>query len=243
VRERAAYVLAPKFSVKPYGGIDILHDSRWAGGEASAPLLVRRRVSSVWCIVQRKDSGMALTTRRAVLAAATTLVASLAPRKPMARELPDLTEVLIPVDPPRTPPDGVFLDADGGEHTIASLAGHGMVINFWATWCQPCIAEMPSLVALAQALAPHDIAVLPLSSDRGGAKIVSAWFEQHGITGLPILLDPKGALSQAWGGKGIPTTHVIARDGKERARLEGAADWSTPASIALIQALVETSAG
>jgi len=182
---------------------------------------------------------MALIARRTMLAAGGTLAATLAPRKPWARELPDLAEVLIPVDPPQAPPEGVFVDADGGEHTIASFRGRGMVINFWATWCQPCIVEMPSLAALSRALAPHDIAVLPLSSDRGGAKAVSAWFEAHGVTGLPVLLDPRGALSHAWGGKGIPTTHVISRDGKERGRLEGAADWSTPATIALVRRLVE----
>ena len=181
---------------------------------------------------------MALITRRVVLAAGGTLAATFAPRKPYASELPDLAEVLVPVEPPQTPPAGVFVDADGGEHTLASFLGHGMVINFWATWCQPCIAEMPSLAKLSQALAPHDIAVLPLSSDRGGAKVVTAWFEQHDVTGLPILLDPRGALSHAWGGQGIPTTHIIDRDGKERARMEGAADWSSAATVALIQRLV-----
>jgi len=180
---------------------------------------------------------MALITRRAVLAAGGTLAATLAPRKPYARELPDLAEVLVPVNPPRSPPEGVFIDANGGTHTIASFQGHGMVINFWATWCQPCIAEIPSLAALSKALAPHDIAVLPLSSDRGGANVVSAWFAEHNVSGLPILLDPRGALAAAWGGKGIPTTHIISRDGKEQARLEGAADWSSPAAIALIQKL------
>src|ERR1700691_1544515 len=105
---------------------------------------------------------MALMRRRAVLAAGGTLAASFAPRKPCAAELPDLAEGLVPINPPQTPPDGVFVDADGGEHTIASFLGHGMVINFWATWCQPCIAEIPSLAALSRALAPHDIAVLPL---------------------------------------------------------------------------------
>jgi hypothetical protein len=88
-------------------------------------------------------------------------------------------------------------------------------------------------------LAPHDIAVLPLSSDRGGAGAVTAWFNAHNVSGLPVLLDPRGALSSAWAGKGIPTTHIIARDGKERARMEGAADWSSAATIALIQKLVE----
>jgi thiol-disulfide isomerase/thioredoxin len=182
---------------------------------------------------------MTLTTRRAVLAAGGTLAAAVAPRKPQARELPDLAEVLVPTNPPEILPDGVFMDADGGEHRAAEFTGHGMVINFWATWCQPCIAEMPSLAALSKALAPNDIAVLTLSSDRGGAKVVAAWFEEHEIAGLPILLDPRGALARAWGAKGIPTTHIIARDGKERARIEGAADWSSPATIALIRRLVE----
>ncbi len=181
---------------------------------------------------------MALITRRTVLAAGGTLAASFAARKPQAAELPDLAEVLMPIDPPRMPPEGSFQDADGGEHTLASFRGHGMVVNFWATWCQPCIAEIPSLAALSKALAPHDIAVLPLSSDRGGVKTVAAWFSAHDVAGLPILLDPGGMLSSAWGGKGIPTTHIISRDGKERARMEGAADWSSAASIALIVKLV-----
>jgi thiol-disulfide isomerase/thioredoxin len=182
---------------------------------------------------------MALITRRAVLAAGGTLAATLAPRKPYASELPDLAEVLVPINPPQPPPEGVFVDADGGEHSIRSFLGHGMVVNFWATWCQPCVAEIPSLAALSRALAPHDIAVLTLSSDRGGAKIVASWFKAHDVSGLPILLDPGGVLGGAWGGKGIPTTHIIARDGKERARMEGAADWSSPATMALIQRLVE----
>ena len=75
---------------------------------------------------------MALMTRRAVLAVGGTLTAGAAARKPYAAELPDLAEVLVPVNPPQTPPDGVFVDADGAEHTLASFLGHGMVINFWA---------------------------------------------------------------------------------------------------------------
>jgi thiol-disulfide isomerase/thioredoxin len=192
-------------------------------------------------IAQRKGPNMTLITRRAVVASGGLLTATIArPRASHAAELPDLSEVLVPVDPPRDPPEGVFVDADGGEHTLASFKGHGMVINFWATWCQPCIAEMPSLATLARELAPHDIAVLPLSSDRGGASLVSTWYQTHGVTGLPVLLDPRGTLSHAWGGQGIPTTHIIARNGKEMARMEGAADWSSAATIALIRRLVES---
>ena len=81
-----------------------------------------------------------------------------------------------------------------------------MVVNLWATWCAPCVAEMPALEVLSKVLAPQDIAVLPLSSDRGGADVVRAWYQQHGITGLPVLLDPKGALVKAFNARGIPTT-------------------------------------
>ena len=105
-----------------------------------------------------------------------------------------------------------------------------MVVNLWATWCAPCVAEMPALAALARALAPADIAVMPLSSDRGGADAVRGFYAQHGVSGLPVLLDPKGAVLRAWGVQGIPVTVLIDREGRERARLEGAADWAAPAA-------------
>ena len=183
---------------------------------------------------------MALITRRSALAAASgTLAAALAPRKPWAAEkLPNLADVLTPTDPPVVPPDVPFFAADGSEHRLAEFLGHGIVVNLWATWCAPCVAEMPALAALSLALAPYDIAVLPLSSDRGGADTVRAWFAAHAVTGLPVLTDPKGKLARAWDAHGIPMTVIIDRQGRDVARLEGAADWSTPSAIALVRKLV-----
>jgi thiol-disulfide isomerase/thioredoxin len=180
--------------------------------------------------------------RRALLAAGLatggTLAAVLAPRKPRAAELAPLAKELKLVDPPVRPAPIRFLAADGAPHALEEFMGHGMVINLWATWCAPCVAELPALSALSRTLAPQDIAVLPLSSDRGGAKAVHAFFEAHDISGLPILLDPKGAAAEAWGVDGIPTTVIIDRRGMERARLEGAADWSAPEAAALVRRLV-----
>jgi thiol-disulfide isomerase/thioredoxin len=173
---------------------------------------------------------MVLITRRRLLAAGGTLAAGLGGRKPRAQELHDPGAALVPTDPPVPAPDIAFAAADGSEHRLSDFIGHGMVINLWATWCVPCVEEMPALAVLSKTLAPNDIAVLPLSSDRGGARAVEAFYQEHGITGLPVLLDPKGAAARAWRARGIPTSVVIDRRGRERARLEGAADWSTPAA-------------
>jgi len=176
-------------------------------------------------------------SRRQGLAAAGTVAASLLARKPRAQELEDLAGALRLTEPPAPAPAISFVTADGSEHHLAEFLGHGMVINLWATWCAPCVAEMPSLAALSKTLAPNDIAVLPLSSDRGGASAVQAFYQQHRITGLPVLLDPKGAAARTWHARGIPTSLIIDRQGRERARLEGSADWSTPAAAALVRKL------
>lgn len=175
--------------------------------------------------------------RRHVLAAAGTLAVGLLPRKPRAQQLEDLAAALKLTDPPVPAPAISFAAADGSEHHLAEFLGHGMVVNLWATWCAPCVAEMPSLAALSRTLAPDDIAVLPLSSDRGGASAVEAFYKEHGITGLPVLLDPKSAAAHAWHARGIPTSVIIDRQGRERGRLEGSADWSTPAAAELVRKL------
>jgi thiol-disulfide isomerase/thioredoxin len=180
---------------------------------------------------------MMIYRRLALAAAAGTLAATVWPRKPFAGSLPPLAESLGQVSPPEDPPDGVFVTQDGTSHRLAEFKGRGMVVNMWATWCVPCVAEMPSLEALSKTLAPEDIAVLPLSSDRGGGNAVEAWYQTHGITALPVLLDPKGALARAFNARGIPTTVIINTAGQVVARLEGAADWASPEAAALIQKL------
>lgn len=177
-------------------------------------------------------------TRRSALMAGGTVAAGFIARNSHAERLPDLGAALQRTDPPVVPPEITFTGADGTPHKLAEFLGHGMVINLWATWCQPCVAEMPSLAALSKALAPDDIAVLPLSSDRGGADVVRSFYQQHEISGLPVLLDPKGAAARAWRARGIPTSLIIDRKGQERGRIEGSADWSSKASVELVKRLV-----
>ena len=135
---------------------------------------------------------MLLITRRRMLAAGGTLAAGLPRANRVRRSCTISPGDLVPTDPPVPAPDIIFVARRRQRAPSDGFVGHGMVINLWATWCVPCVAEMPSLAALSKTLAPDDIAVLPLSSDRGGARVVEAFYQDHGITGLPVLLDPKG---------------------------------------------------
>jgi thiol-disulfide isomerase/thioredoxin len=140
--------------------------------------------------------------------------------------------------PPAPPPAAHFTDAEGAPHTLADFAGKGLVVNLWATWCAPCVAEMPALQGLAETVAKDGILVLPLSSDFGGAPAVRKFYAAHQITALKIWLDPKGAVGRAWRARGLPTTLIIDRHGREQGRIEGAVDWTRPATLAEIRRLV-----
>jgi len=167
--------------------------------------------------------------RRPVLAA--TLAAALPARQAAAAG--GLVEATKPL-----PADLTFTDADGTPKRVADFAGHGLVLNLWATWCAPCVAEMPALDRTQAALAADGILVLPLSSDRGGRGQVEPFYRERGLQHLRVWLDPRGAAARALGARGLPTTVIVDREGVERGRLEGAAEWDTPAMLAAIRRLV-----
>ncbi len=181
---------------------------------------------------------MTPTTRRTLLTAALTLPAAVLPRKPARAEgrLGGLDR-LVPIDPAPLP-DLRFTLADGTARSLADYAGHGVVLNMWATWCAPCVAEMATLDEMARKLSDNGVTVLALSSDRGGAPVVDRFYRERGIRTLAVLLDPRGEVSRAVGVRGIPTTLLINRDGQERGRVEGAVDWSSTASVETIRKLI-----
>lgn len=196
---------------------------------------------------------MALATRRAALAGAAVLAAATVAvttlwRKPEVftpTTGPDADHVdlqgmsaLKLSDPPLPVPPITFTDGDGATYGLDKFAGRGVVLNLWATWCAPCVAELPSLAALARALGPAHVVVLPLSGDRGGAPVVRRFYQERGIVGLGVWLDPKGAAEEALKIRGVPTTLLIDGTGRERARLEGAADWASPEAQATIRKLL-----
>ena len=180
-----------------------------------------------------------MIARRGLLAlAGGTLAAGLVARKPRAAESFPGPEALKKLSQPVAHPTLGFSLPDGTRRSFADYAGRALVVNFWATWCAPCVAEMPALAALAQAGAAEGILVLPVSLDRGGAPAVAKFYQNHRLVDLPVLLDPKSAAMQVLGLSGVPQTLIIGRDGTERARSAGPVAWDRPDVLAAIRALV-----
>ena len=124
-------------------------------------------------------------------------------------------------------PGAVLLKDGTSEIALADYAGRALVLNFWATWCAPCIRELPALNRLA-AGASSGVVVLPVSEDRGGGPIVRKFLDVNKLNNLPVLIDPKGQLARALKVSGLPTTVLFNRQGREVGRLVGIAEWDHP---------------
>lgn len=143
---------------------------------------------------------------------------------------------LVLAEAPATLPEAVFLDADDAEHPLADWRGQWLVLNFWATWCAPCRAEMPSLERLQAAM--PDLAVLPVATGRNGVDAIGRFYDEAGIKTLPVLRDPKSDLARQLGVMGLPVTLIVDPEGREVARLIGDAVWDSPEARAMLAALM-----
>lgn len=175
-----------------------------------------------------------LTRRCALVALGVAVLA----RRAGAATLRPLSRVLVELKPPQEPPAFSFLSAAGKKLTLADYRGKGVVLNIWATWCVPCVAEMPALDRLSQLVAALSISVLPVSIDAKGLGVVKAYYAAHRIEHLPVLLDPDGSIAAAFKVPGIPASFLFDRKGRLVAHCLGAADWDTPRAVATIRRLV-----
>lgn len=139
-----------------------------------------------------------------------------------------------PLDRPRPAPDVEFASRAGAPIRLADFRGRVVLVNLWATWCGPCVHEMPSLDRL-QARLGGDLVILAVSEDRSGARAVDPFLARLAPKALTAYLDPKNALTRAFAAQGLPTSILLDRDGRILGRLEGAADWDSPEMIALLQ--------
>ena len=129
-------------------------------------------------------------------------------------------------------PDTLFQDPAGEPASIPQFAGKAVLLNLWATWCAPCVVEMPALDALAAR--EKDIVVLPVSQDRNGQDQVRAFFAKRDFRKLQPNIDPELTLMRRLGIDTLPTTILYGADGREVWRIKGMADWQGQGAARLI---------
>lgn len=154
----------------------------------------------------------------------------------LALALPAAAEELKPWAGGATPPLELA-DLRGKKHSLADYRGKVVLVNFWATWCEPCREEMPSMERLRVSLAERPFAVLAVNLAEPESRI--AKFLDTVPVGFPILLDRDTKTTRAWQAKVLPATYVVGPDGAIRYRHVGELDWSKPEVRKLILGLMK----
>ena len=139
---------------------------------------------------------------------------------------------------PRPVPDLRFVDAAGRQRSLAEFRGRAVLLNVWAPWCEPCRNELDSLDGLEARLGGPDFEVVAVSMDMNGPGGVARFYEKHGIRRLGVYADPNYAASRVLGARGIPTTLLIDKEGREVGRALGAQTWDGPRMLEAIERLL-----
>jgi thiol-disulfide isomerase/thioredoxin len=135
-------------------------------------------------------------------------------------------------------PDIGFVDAMSKPFKLADFHGRYMLVNLWATWCGPCINELPELARLQKELPQDRITVVPVDVlERLDAEKLGAFLAMHGADGLPVYIDNDRATQRGFIANELPLTVLIDAEGREVARAAGGQKWDDPASAAYLKAI------
>ena len=136
----------------------------------------------------------------------------------------------------KTAPPLTLKDIQGSEYDLSRYRGKVVLVNFWATWCEPCRYEMPSMQRLKEKLADKAFELLAVNVDEPEARVRR--FVEETRFDLPVLLDVNKTVTRAWGVRVMPTTYIVGPDGRIRYRAIGDLDWSASPVISTILQLL-----
>lgn len=149
---------------------------------------------------------------------------------------------LIRFPKPRPAPDVTLPDLNGNPVRMADLRAKVVFLNFWATWCPPCIEEMPSMEKLHRSFQGKPFEVVAVSVDQGSVKSVRAFVEKGKFT-FRVLHDAKGQTEIPFGLRGLPMSYVIDHRGQMVAGAIGAQNWASEKALAYFDGLIREAAG
>ncbi len=143
----------------------------------------------------------------------------------------------------RIAPDAPFLNAAGEETSLADFEGQTVLVNLWATWCAPCVEELPSLNRLQTELGGPDFKVAAISLDTGDRAEVAAFMERYGVDDLDLYSDPTLSIAFALdAARSVPATILFDAEGREIGRTLRPAEWDSDEAKALIGRAIERQA-
>lgn len=152
-----------------------------------------------------------------------------------AKPLDDL--IIVPEVARHAAPDFVVEDLRGGNAGLKDYKGKVVLLNFWATWCMPCRAEMPSMETLWQKYKEQDFVIVAISIDEGSKKRVETFTKIFDLS-FPVLLDPESKVNDLYKVSNMPTSFLIDRNGKVISRIVGSDDWVSEDAIELVEDLL-----
>ena len=135
-------------------------------------------------------------------------------------------------------PDFQLADNNGNLVSLSALHGKVVIVNFWATWCPPCRAEMPSMEKLNSLMAGEDFVMLAINIEANGRSLVAEFLQKTPYT-FPILYDEEGVVQELYGVYKFPESFVITKDGLIDDKVTGAIDWAHPETITYFKALTK----
>jgi len=125
-----------------------------------------------------------------------------------------------------------------GYASLEDFSHNLVVLNFWATWCEPCTVEMPTLEALWRQYRTRGLVVLGVTVDRGAPRaVIEPYVKYHQLT-FPILLDPDMRTARAWRATGLPATFIVKPGGEVAGVATGAREWNSAEMRALLETLL-----
>jgi thiol-disulfide isomerase/thioredoxin len=130
-------------------------------------------------------------------------------------------------------PEQAITGPDGAPIRLGDFKGKALLVNLWASWCAPCVAEMPALMRLQHDLGGTDFAVIAVDIDHEPDK-GRAWLALNKLDALAFYSDPKGVLFEALKAPGLPLSVFVDEEGREVGRISGAVPWDEPRARALI---------